>query len=94
MHCTLRACSLLRLFLGTECGPLAWAEIKRLHAPTTAAASLTLEKELSALRLGEGEPVQPVLDKLRELYAKLAFAGVTYVGAKCVFASVCGLSGT
>ncbi|CAI5988710.1 unnamed protein product [Closterium sp. NIES-64] len=37
-----------------------------------------LERELSALRLSEGEPVQPVLDKLRDLYAKLATAGITY----------------
>ncbi|GJP77838.1 hypothetical protein CLOP_g8175 [Closterium sp. NIES-67] len=29
------------------------------------------------LRLSENEPVQPVLDKMRELYAKLAIAGIT-----------------
>ncbi|CAI7838267.1 unnamed protein product, partial [Closterium sp. NIES-54] len=39
---------------------------------------LMLERELSALRLSEGEPVQPVLDKMRDLYAKLATAGITY----------------
>ncbi|CAI7788013.1 unnamed protein product [Closterium sp. NIES-54] len=39
---------------------------------------LMLEKELSALRLSGGEPVQPVLDKMRDLYAKLATTGITY----------------
>ncbi|GJP72066.1 hypothetical protein CLOP_g2836 [Closterium sp. NIES-67] len=33
-----------------------------------------LDRELSMLRLSENEPVQPVLDKMRELYAKLAIA--------------------
>ncbi|GJP38945.1 hypothetical protein CLOM_g23352 [Closterium sp. NIES-68] len=37
-----------------------------------------LDRELSMLRLSENEPVQPVLDKMRELYAKLAIAGITY----------------
>jgi len=67
------------------CGPMAWALIQGLHAPTSAAASLSLEKQMSALRLSEGEPVQPVLDKMRELYAKLAAAEVKYSEeAKCL----------
>ncbi|GJP30445.1 hypothetical protein CLOM_g1712 [Closterium sp. NIES-68] len=56
----------------------AWAVLKDLHAPTSVAASLMLDRELSMLRLSENEPVQPVLDKMRELYAKLAIAGITY----------------
>ncbi|GJP57395.1 hypothetical protein CLOM_g16413 [Closterium sp. NIES-68] len=52
--------------------------LKDLHPPTSVAASLMLDRELSMLRLSENEPVQPVLDKMRELYAKLAIAGITY----------------
>ncbi|CAI7804166.1 unnamed protein product [Closterium sp. NIES-53] len=61
-----------------DCGPKAWTELKELHAPTSVVATLMLERKLSALRLSEGEPVQPVLDKMRDLYAKLATAGITY----------------
>ncbi|GJP58692.1 hypothetical protein CLOP_g2392 [Closterium sp. NIES-67] len=44
-----------------------------------------LDRELSMLRLSENEPVQPVLDKMRELYAKLAIAGITYLEqTKCL----------
>ncbi|CAI7932361.1 unnamed protein product [Closterium sp. NIES-54] len=52
-----------------DCGPNPWTVLKELHAPTSVVATLMLEKELSALRLSEGEPVQPVLDKMRDLYA-------------------------
>ncbi|CAI7832601.1 unnamed protein product [Closterium sp. NIES-53] len=61
-----------------DCGPKAWTVLKELHAPTSVVATLMLERELSALRMSEGEPVQPVLDKMRDLYAKLATAGITY----------------
>ncbi|CAI5963259.1 unnamed protein product [Closterium sp. NIES-64] len=68
----------MHLLPEVECGPKAWTVLKELHAPTSVVATLMLERELSALRLSEGEPVQPVLDKLRDLYAKLATAGITY----------------
>ncbi|CAI7841901.1 unnamed protein product, partial [Closterium sp. NIES-54] len=67
----------MHLLPEADCGPKAWTVLKELHAPTSV-ASLMLERELSALRLSEGEPVQPVLDKMRDLYAKLATAGITY----------------
>ncbi|CAI7803177.1 unnamed protein product [Closterium sp. NIES-54] len=68
-----------------ECGPRAWAVLKDLHAPTSVVATLMLERELSSLRLSEGEPVQVVIDKIRDIYAKLAAAGVTYLEkAKCL----------
>ncbi|CAI5523030.1 unnamed protein product [Closterium sp. Naga37s-1] len=68
----------MHLLPEVECGPKAWTVLKELHAPTSVVATLMLERELSALRLSEGEPVQPVLDKMRDLYAKLATAGITY----------------
>ncbi|CAI7779356.1 unnamed protein product [Closterium sp. NIES-54] len=68
----------MHLLLEVDCGPKAWTVLKELHAPTSVVATLMLERELSALRLSEGEPVQPVLDKMRDLYAKFATAGITY----------------
>ncbi|CAI7829921.1 unnamed protein product [Closterium sp. NIES-53] len=68
----------MHLLPEVDCGPKAWTVLKELHAPTSVVAMLMLERELSALRLSEGEPVQPVLDKMRDLYAKLATAGITY----------------
>ncbi|CAI7870517.1 unnamed protein product [Closterium sp. NIES-53] len=68
----------MHLLPEVDCGPKAWTVLKELHAPTSVVATLMLERELSALRLSEGEPVQPVLDKMRDLYAKSATAGITY----------------
>ncbi|CAI7810313.1 unnamed protein product [Closterium sp. NIES-53] len=68
----------MHLLPEVDCGPKAWTVLKELHAPTSVVATLMLERELSALRLSEGEPVHPVLDKMRDLYAKLATAGITY----------------
>ncbi|CAI7904643.1 unnamed protein product [Closterium sp. NIES-53] len=68
----------MHLLPEVDCGPKAWTVLKDLHAPTSVVATLMLERELSALRLSEGEPVQPVLDKMRDLYAKLATVGITY----------------
>ncbi|CAI7845194.1 unnamed protein product, partial [Closterium sp. NIES-54] len=68
----------MHLLPEVDCGPKAWTVLKELYAPTSVVATLMLERELSALRLSEGEPVQPVLDKMRDLYAKLATAGITY----------------
>ncbi|CAI7840921.1 unnamed protein product, partial [Closterium sp. NIES-53] len=68
----------MHLLPEVDCGPKAWTVLKELHAPTSVVATLMLERELSALRLSDGEPVQPVLDKMRNLYAKLQTAGITY----------------
>ncbi|CAI7766814.1 unnamed protein product [Closterium sp. NIES-54] len=68
----------MHLLPEVDCGPKAWTVLKELHASTSVVATLMLERELSALRLSEGEPVQPVLDKMRDLYAKLATARITY----------------
>ncbi|CAI7794878.1 unnamed protein product [Closterium sp. NIES-53] len=61
----------MHLLPEVDCSPKAWTVLKELHAPTSVVATLMLERELSALRLSEGEPVQPVLDKMRDLYANL-----------------------
>ncbi|CAI7911780.1 unnamed protein product [Closterium sp. NIES-54] len=51
-----------------DCGPKAWTVLKELHAPTSVVATLMLERELSALRLSEGEPVQPSLPQYQSLW--------------------------
>ncbi|CAI5479912.1 unnamed protein product [Closterium sp. Yama58-4] len=68
----------MHLLPEVDCGPKAWTVLKELHAPTSVTATLMMGRELSALRLSKGEPVQPVLDKMRDLYAKLATTGITY----------------
>ncbi|CAI7799920.1 unnamed protein product [Closterium sp. NIES-53] len=68
----------MHLLPEVDCGTKAWTVLKELHALTSVVATFMLERELSALRLSKGEPVQPVLDKIRDLYAKLATAGITY----------------
>ncbi|CAI7774556.1 unnamed protein product [Closterium sp. NIES-53] len=68
----------MHLLPEVDCGPKAWTMLKKLHAPASVVATLMLERELFALHLSEEEPVQPVLDKMRDLYAKLATAGITY----------------
>ncbi|CAI7918410.1 unnamed protein product [Closterium sp. NIES-53] len=66
----------MHLLREVECGQK--ARSKELHAPTSVATTLMMERELSALRVSEEEPVQPVLDKMRDLYVKLATAGIIY----------------
>ncbi|CAI7816648.1 unnamed protein product [Closterium sp. NIES-54] len=68
----------MHLLPEVNCGPKPWTVLKELHAPTSVVATLMLERELSALRFSEGEPVQPVLDNMRDLYAKLATVGIIY----------------
>ncbi|CAI7882454.1 unnamed protein product [Closterium sp. NIES-54] len=68
----------MHLLPEVDCGPKVWTVLKELHAPNSVVATLMLERELSALRLSEEELVQPVLDKMRDFYAKLGTAGITY----------------
>ncbi|CAI7775177.1 unnamed protein product [Closterium sp. NIES-54] len=72
----------MHLLPEVDCGPKAWTVLKELHAPTFIVATLMLERELSALRLSEGEPVQPVLDKMRDLYAKVETMAAAAMGCK------------
>ncbi|CAI7893987.1 unnamed protein product [Closterium sp. NIES-53] len=69
---------IMHLLPDNKSGRMAWTVLKELHAPTSVAATLMMERELSALRLSKGEPAQPVLDKMRDLFANLATTGFTY----------------
>ncbi|CAI7777054.1 unnamed protein product [Closterium sp. NIES-53] len=75
----------MHLLSKVECGPKAWTVLKELHAPTSVVATLMLERKLSTLRPSEEEVVHPILDKMLDLYAKLATAGITYLErTKCL----------
>ncbi|CAI7773791.1 unnamed protein product [Closterium sp. NIES-54] len=61
-----------------ECGPKAWKIPKDVHAPSSEAMVVVLERQLHAVKINEGDVVQGVFDKLRDLYVKLSAAGVDY----------------
>ncbi|CAI7740228.1 unnamed protein product [Closterium sp. NIES-54] len=54
---------IMHLLPEVDCGPKAWTMLKKLHAPTSVVVTLMLERELSALRFSEGEPVQPGIQR-------------------------------
>ncbi|CAI7805258.1 unnamed protein product [Closterium sp. NIES-53] len=54
-----------------EKGPNAWAALKGVHAPATAAVAVVLERQMAALRIEEDEPVEEGLQKKTKLLALL-----------------------
>ncbi|CAI7889886.1 unnamed protein product, partial [Closterium sp. NIES-54] len=50
-----------------EKGPNAWAALKGVHAPATAAVAVVLERQMAALRIEEDEPVEEGKTKLLAL---------------------------
>ncbi|CAI7825116.1 unnamed protein product [Closterium sp. NIES-53] len=61
-----------------QCGPKAWKILKDVHAPSSEAMVVVLERQLHAVKINEGDVVQGMFDKLRDLYVKLSAAGVDY----------------
>ncbi|CAI7888131.1 unnamed protein product [Closterium sp. NIES-53] len=61
-----------------QCGPKAWKILKDVHAPSSEAMVVVLERQLDAVKTNEGDAVQGVFDQLRDLYVKLSAAGVDY----------------
>ncbi|CAI7842305.1 unnamed protein product [Closterium sp. NIES-54] len=61
-----------------QCGPKAWKILKDVHAPSSKAMVVVLERQLHAVKINEGDAVQGVFDQLRDLYVKLSAAGVDY----------------
>ncbi|CAI7874048.1 unnamed protein product [Closterium sp. NIES-53] len=85
--CTMLACFALLewscdlLFSPTlpmGCGPKAWKILKDVHAPSSEAMVVVLERQLHAVKINEGDAVQGAFDQLRDLYVKLSAAGVDY----------------
>ncbi|CAI7744411.1 unnamed protein product [Closterium sp. NIES-54] len=61
-----------------QCGPKAWKILKEVHAPSSEAMVVVLERQLHAVKINEGDAVQGAFDQLRDLYLKLSPAGVDY----------------
>ncbi|CAI7862268.1 unnamed protein product [Closterium sp. NIES-53] len=60
------------------CGPKAWKILKDVHAHSSEAMVVVLERQLHAVKINEGDAVQGAFDQLRDLYVKLSAAGVDY----------------
>ncbi|CAI7811001.1 unnamed protein product, partial [Closterium sp. NIES-54] len=59
-------------------GGQAWKILKDVHAPSSEAMVVVLERQLHAVKINEGDAVQGAFDQLRDLYVKLSDAGVDY----------------
>ncbi|CAI7796834.1 unnamed protein product [Closterium sp. NIES-53] len=52
--------------------------LKDVHAPSSEAMVVVLERQLHVVKINEGDAVQGAFDQLRDLYVKLSAAGVDY----------------
>ncbi|CAI7891856.1 unnamed protein product [Closterium sp. NIES-54] len=62
----------------TEKGPNAWAALKGVHAPATAAVAVVLERQMAALRIEEDEAVEEGVQKFFDLLTWLEGADLSY----------------
>ncbi|CAI7914311.1 unnamed protein product [Closterium sp. NIES-54] len=58
-----------------DSGPKAWKLLRDVFQPNTLPMVIVLEKELAALSMKPGDDVKPVLDKIKDIYARMAAAG-------------------
>ncbi|CAI7845909.1 unnamed protein product [Closterium sp. NIES-54] len=58
-----------------DSGPKAWKLLRDVIQPNTLPMVMVLEKELAALSMRPGDDVKPVLDKIKDTYARMAAAG-------------------
>ncbi|CAI7861609.1 unnamed protein product [Closterium sp. NIES-54] len=61
-----------------EKGPKAWAALKGVHAPATAAVAVVLERQMAALRIEEDEAVEEGVLKFFDLLTRLEGADLNY----------------
>ncbi|CAI7760954.1 unnamed protein product [Closterium sp. NIES-53] len=61
-----------------EKGPKAWAGLKGVHAPATAAVAVVLERQMAALRIEEDESVEEGVQKFFDLLTRLEGAHLNY----------------
>ncbi|CAI7802243.1 unnamed protein product [Closterium sp. NIES-54] len=61
-----------------EKGPKAWAALKGVHAPATAAVAVVLERQVAALRIEEDEAVEEGVQKFFDLLTQLEGADLNY----------------
>ncbi|CAI7793818.1 unnamed protein product [Closterium sp. NIES-53] len=58
-----------------DSGPKAWKLLRDVIQPNMLPMVIVLEKELAALSMRPGDDVKPVLDKIKDTYARMAAAG-------------------
>ncbi|GJP60220.1 hypothetical protein CLOP_g17431 [Closterium sp. NIES-67] len=58
-----------------DSGPRAWKLLHDVIQPNTLPMVIVLEKELAAISMRPGDDVKPVLDKIKDTYARMAAAG-------------------
>ncbi|GJP52573.1 hypothetical protein CLOM_g11681 [Closterium sp. NIES-68] len=58
-----------------DSGPRAWKLLRDVIQPNTLLMVIVLEKELAAISMRPGDDVKPVLDKIKDTYARMAAAG-------------------
>ncbi|CAI7875321.1 unnamed protein product [Closterium sp. NIES-54] len=58
-----------------DSGPKTWKLLRDVIQPNTLPMVIVLEKELDALSMRLGDDVKPVLDKIKDTYARMAVAG-------------------
>ncbi|CAI5983755.1 unnamed protein product [Closterium sp. NIES-65] len=61
-----------------EKGPKAWAALKGVHAPATAAVAVVLERQMATLRIEEDEPVEDGVQKVFDLLTRLEGADLNH----------------
>ncbi|CAI7776419.1 unnamed protein product [Closterium sp. NIES-53] len=61
-----------------EKGPKAWATLKGVHAPATAAVAVVLERQMAALRIEEDEAVEEGVQKFFDLLTRFEGAYLNY----------------
>ncbi|CAI7892215.1 unnamed protein product [Closterium sp. NIES-53] len=61
-----------------EKGPKAWAALKGVHAPATAAIAVVLERQMAALRIEEDEAVEEGVQKFFDLLTRVQGADLNY----------------
>ncbi|GJP41117.1 hypothetical protein CLOM_g804 [Closterium sp. NIES-68] len=58
-----------------DSGPRAWKLLRDVIQPNTLPMVIVLEKELAAISMRPGDDVKPVLDKIKDTYARMAAVG-------------------
>ncbi|CAI7867872.1 unnamed protein product [Closterium sp. NIES-53] len=71
-----------------EKGPKAWAALKGVHAPATAAVAVVLERQMAALRIEEDEAVEEGVHKFFDLLTRLEGADLNYT-SRSSFTATC-----
>ncbi|CAI7731381.1 unnamed protein product [Closterium sp. NIES-53] len=61
-----------------ECAPKAWRKLLDVHSLTHATGIVLLARRLRDIKFVDGEPMQPVLDEMWDIFTKLQGGGVVY----------------